>query len=148
MFIIKRFLIYIFLALSSFFIISAFVTKSQGKEPITINYVLSQLKDAKIGFEIQADIQELRDALNDLNNNTTNGGSDILGNVIAIGKNIYYFARFAIKMVVHTIIATLNVIICVLKCIGFTDMNYLSLSGGGMTGASGVNPENLVVLRP
>lgn len=144
----KKFLIMIFLSCSTFFIISAFVTKSSKKNPVGFQFVLNELENCKIGFDIQKDISELKESLDNVNNNTTTGSGDVIGYVKAIALNIYYSLRFAIKMFIHVIVATLNVIILVLRCIGFADLNYITLSGDGMTGSSGQYPENLVPLYP
>lgn len=124
----KKVFIMIFLSISTFFIASAFITKGFNKEPMTFNVVLVEFEKSDIGFDIKNDIEELTTSLSNLNNSTSNDTSSTLSALKSIADTIYYFARFAIKMIVHTLVATLNVIILVLRCIGFTTMNYIHIN--------------------
>lgn len=105
-----------------FFVISAFYTKATGKTSIGFQYVLKQFQEANIGFDIQKDITELTNSMQDLNNNMSKSGIE------GIAKTIYYSARFLVKLVFHSLIATINIIICVLRCIGL-NMPYIRLTG-------------------
>ena len=101
----KKFLIMIFLSCSTFFIISAFVTKSSKKNPVGFQFVLNELENCKIGFDIQKDISELKESLDNVNNNTTTGSGDVIGYVKAIALNIYYSLRFATITCINIFIA-------------------------------------------
>lgn len=124
----KKILIIIFLSCSMFIMINAFVSKASGKEPFRVKSVLNELKQADIGFEINKDIKELSQSLNDLNLNSGIAGNDIFSTLSDIGKSIYYFGRFAIKMVIHTLVAAINVIILTLRVVGISNLNYFHLS--------------------
>lgn len=108
----KKILIMIFLSCSMFFVISAFYTKSTGKEPIGFSYVLKQFQDARIGFDIQNDIKELSTSMSELNDNMSSNGIE------GLAKTIYYSVKFFVKLVFHSLIACINIIICVCRCIG------------------------------
>ena len=125
---IKRILIFLFLSLSTFFVISAFVTKSQDKEPIGLAFVFNEFEDANIGFDITSEITNLTTSINNLNIGAQWSNGDILGAIVSIGKTIYYVIRFAISMIFDVLIATINVIILVLRCVGFNNMQYVHLN--------------------
>lgn len=134
---IKRILIYLFLSLSTFFVISAFITKSQNKEPIRLSYVFKELESANIGFDITSEISNLTTSINNLNLSAQWSNGDILGAVVSIGKTIYYVVRFAINMIFDVLIATINIIICILRCIGYNSMEYVHLTYPTVTGGIG-----------
>lgn len=138
----KKFLIIIFLTCSMFFVISAFYRKSVNKEPIGFNYVINELSNANIGFDINEDISELSKSMSELYKNNSEGGSNVFDVVVKIGKSIYYGVKFLIQFVFHSLIATINVVICVIRIIGYDTIPYIytdnifGSSGGGGRGGN------------
>ena len=123
----KKFFIYLFLSCSLFIVISCFYRKGTNKQPVGFQYILNELKDAKIGFEINNDIELLTQSMKDLNTNTSYG-NDMLNGIVKLGKTIYYGVRFLIQFAFHSLIACLNVVICVLRVMGFETLQYITSS--------------------
>lgn len=121
----KKFFIYLFLTCSMFIVVSCFYRKANNKHPLSFQVVLNELKDAKIGFDIQNDINQLSLSMKELNTNTSYG-NDLINGIVKMGKTFYYGVRFFIQIVFHSLIATLNVVICCLRVIGFTDISYIN----------------------
>lgn len=134
----KKFFVCLFLTLSVFIVASCFIGKTKNKNPLGFQTILLEIKESKIGFDFNNDINELATNLNNLNFNTSFKNGDILGVLTNIGKTIYYGVKFLISMVIHTLVATLNVMILIGRCIGLTDLSYIRLtssSGGSMNDA-------------
>ena len=121
----KKFFICLFSVLSVFIVISCFISRGRNQPDMSFQVVLKELKNSHISFDIENDINEVATSLNDLDLNTTFKSGDILKCIEGIGKTIYYGARFLIKLIVHTLVCALNIIILVLRCIGFTTMQYI-----------------------
>lgn len=133
---IKKFFIILFSSIMTLFVMSAFITKASNKPEIGFSYVMQQISNAEIGFDIQNNIEELSTSLDELNQNYGNGGTTIFDKVSYISKNIYYVLRFAIKLVVSSLVAVINIIICIVRCIGLADINYVRLTGQQQTGTN------------
>lgn len=149
----KKFFILIFLSCSMFFVISAFYRKSMNKEPIGFQYVMYELSNAHIGFDINEDISQLSKSMSELYQNNSEGGSNVFDVVVKIGKTIYYGIKFLIQFVFHSLIATINVIICVIRIIGFDTIPYIETdkifgSSGGSGGRGGNAPDYEGVIPP
>ena len=55
----KKFFISIFLTCSMFLVISCFVRKANGKDTLGFQYILQEMRDSKISFNIQEDISSV-----------------------------------------------------------------------------------------
>lgn len=133
----KKIFIYIFISCSLFIVMGCFITKSRDKPPVYFQTILTELHSAKLGYDIENDIKLLTSSMNSINQ-LNEGGSNVLDVVKNIGKAIYYFARFVVAFVFDTLVATLNVIILVLRCVGFASLNYIRVTKGGGVGTTWV----------
>lgn len=124
----KKILIMLFLSLSSFFVISAFVQKASGNNnPIPTKYIFQEMQNADIGFDIKNDITELTSSLQDLQDGLS-FSDDALTAIVNVGRSIFYIGRFIFKAIVHVLVASLNIIIFACRVLGLESMNYIRLT--------------------
>lgn len=122
----KRFFIGIFLSCSMFLVMACFIRKANGKETLGFQYILQEMRDSKITFNIQEDISSVSTAISDLWHNNDFGGGWI-ESIVDTGETIYYCVKFFVLFIVHTLVATFNIIILLIRCLGFDTMNYIEL---------------------
>lgn len=143
----KRALISIFLTFSSVIIIICFCRKINNKSALTTHLVLQEVEASKLDYDIKEDIQELSTSLQDVSN--TFSGGNVIDTIVGIGKGIYYFGRFVLKMIVHVLTATINIMIMALRLCGFDSLKYIGiLPNVDNTSSSGGGSSWFVIIDP